>query len=46
MKLGEVSLGVLESILVVPEVSGHTGKWLGAHELTVFIKYLLTCVMA
>ena len=45
MKLGKVSLGVLDSIFIVPEVSGHARERLGADQFTVFIKHFVACIV-
>ena len=39
---GEVCLGVLYSIVIIPEVGGHRWKWLCTHQLSTFIIHWLS----
>ncbi len=42
LELCEVGLGVLDAIVIVPEVGGHGGEGLGTHQLPTVVKHRLT----
>ncbi len=42
LELCEVGLGVLDAIVIIPEVGGHGGEGLGTHQLPTVVKHRLT----